>query len=196
MSPSPDEIANLKVMTDLLSNNPAAASFVRSLWVCFGYRIRCIIRDDDGQPSSHHIVGIHSPHDVGTISIEITVRRTARVAEALVHELLHARLIADGYPVFWIDEEQESEKWNLARGIINNSEHVVMRPLYLSFGFDLDRFLGPSRPLRPEHKRIAEWLEAAEPILSSSRGFLRVVSAELCAQNISFTPLEILRHVG
>src|ERR1700674_2724098 len=84
----------------------------------------------------------------------------------------------------------------LARGIINNAEHVVMRPIYLSLGFDPDRFLGPSKALRPEHKRIVETLEAAGPILSSPPDFLRVVSAELCAHNIAFTPLEILRHIG
>lgn len=196
MSPSADQLANLKVVTDLLSSNPAAEVFARSLWECFGYRITCRVFDEDGKPSTHRILGIHASSEVGPITIEISVRPSNRAAEALVHELSHARLLADGYPVFWIDEECGSEKWNLAAGIINNAEHVVMRPLYLSFGFDPARFLGPSKPLRAEHERIVQALEAAETALSTPTGFLRVVSTELRAHHIGFTPLNVLAHIG
>jgi hypothetical protein len=194
--PSEDQVANLDTMLGLLSGCPAAEVLARSLWECFRYRVSCTLCPDDGNPSTHSVCGIRSPADIGPIAIAITVRRSGRATEALVHELLHARLIAGGYPIFWIDEQIESEKWNLAAGIINGAEHVVMRPLYLAFGLHSGRFLGPSKPLRIDHERIVQRLEAAESGMSMPEGFLRIVSTELQAHDIAFTPLDVSAHIG
>lgn len=196
MAPTAEELARLAVMTDLLSSNPAASLLARSLWECFRFQLRCTICEDDSEPSRHRIEGIRGPSDIGTVRIQITIRKTERAAEALVHELLHARLIAVGYPTFWVDEEQGSEKWNLAAGIINNAEHVVIRPVYVSLGYDAARFVGPSKPLRDEHARIVARLETAARSLSSPEGYLGVVSAELRCHDVSFQPLHLARHVA
>lgn len=193
--PSADELASLAVMTEILSSNPKASQLARSLWERFGFRVRCTLCDDDAEPSTHRIEGVHGPSEISSIGIHIAVRRTDRAAEALVHELLHAQLIASGYPTFWIDEEQESEKWNLDAGITNNADHVVTRPAYLCLGYDPARFLGPSKPLRHEHARIVARLEAAAPLLSSPEGYLDVVSAELRDQDITFFPLDLARYI-
>jgi hypothetical protein len=195
ISPSADELASLAVMTEILSSNPKASELARSLWGFFGFRVRCTLCDDDAEPSTHRVEGVHGPSEISSIGIHITVRRTDRAAEALVHELLHAQLIASGYPTFWIDEEQGSEKWNIAAGITNNADHVVIRPTYLYLGYDPARFLGPSKPLRYEHLRIIARLETAASLLSSPEGYLDVVSAELREQNITFFPLYLAQYI-
>ena len=98
--------------------------------------------------------------------------------------------------MFWIDEERGSEKWNLAAGTINNAEHVVMLPRYLSLGLAPARFLGHSKRLAPHHQRIVNALEATKNVLSTPRGFLRVVSGQLLTHGIAFTPIDLSAHVG
>ena len=56
----------------------------------------------------------------------IYVRNTYRIEKALIHELLHLKLIPMGFPIFEIDDPIEESKKNLAQGIINNAAHAVM----------------------------------------------------------------------
>lgn len=196
MSEAAHDVASLAVMTGVLSGNPAAILLARSLSEYFGFQLRCTMCEDDSEPSRHRIEGIRGPSDIGPVRIQIIVRKTERTVEALVHELLHARLIAIGYPTFWIEEEQGSQKWNLAGGIINNAEHVVMKPVFVSLGYDVARFLGPSKPLRDEHARIVTRLERAAASLASPEGYLRVVSAELRQHDVSFSPLHLAQHIA
>ena len=74
----------------------------------------------------------------------IYVRNTYRIEKALIHELLHLKLIPMGFPIFEIDDPIEESKKNLAQGIINNAAHAVMWPIYLDLGYEKDKFLGPS----------------------------------------------------
>jgi hypothetical protein len=105
-----------------------------------------------------------------------------------VHELLHANLIPLGYPRFWI-KPCEPEKWSLAEGIINLADHIVMQPLYLGFGYPVDRFLGPSRPLSEREKRVAKDLQQIESDLRTASGYLNHVSAYLDSHEIECDPL-------
>jgi hypothetical protein len=191
MSPSTDQLENLSQMTAILSGNRKASMLARSLWEFFNFELYCSIHDDDGQPNRHRIEGILDPSSIGDVRIVISLRRSARQEEGLVHELLHANLIPLGYPTFWIDEEQGSEKWQLAGGITNNAEHVVMLPIYLSLGCPKHRFLGASRPPTDQERRVIADLVEMSPNLSTPDGYLTHVSAYLQRQNVTFRALHL-----
>ena len=54
--------------------------------------------------------------------------------EALVHELLHLKLIPMEFPRFDIKDPGDDTKGTLAFGIKNNADHTIMRPMYLELG--------------------------------------------------------------
>jgi hypothetical protein len=105
-----------------------------------------------------------------------------------LHELLHANLIPSGYPRFWVNE-CSSEKWQLAGGIINLADHIVIEPIYLSFGYSRKRFLGPSRPLSNREKRVAADLQEIAAKLVTPAGYLTHVSAYLQSYDIKYEAL-------
>ena len=61
-----------------------------------------------------------------------------RVAEALMHELLHAGLLRDGFPDCQFEGHEYDE-----RGVLNYVQHEIMFPQYQEFSLDCGKFLGP-----------------------------------------------------
>lgn len=175
-------------MTGMLSANWKASLLAHSLWEFYNHQLYCTIRADDGEPNRHCIDGIRSPETIDTIRVRIAIRDDGRREEGLVHELLHANLIPLGYPRFWF-KECTSEKWRLAGGIINLADHLVMQPIYLSFGYSIERFGGPSRPLSGREKRVADDLEGIEASLLTPHGYLTHISAYLRSHDLQFEPL-------
>ena len=176
-------------MEDVVRSSPKATMLARSLATWFGRRLLCVVIPDDGQPNAFSIDGIDDP--TGESRIRITVRQNHRTEEGLVHELLHANLIASGYPIFWINEEVDSPEWHLAAGIINCADHAVMEPVFVSFGYCRERFLGPSKPLRPEHEQLSMSLQGAAVEFSSPTGYVAGVAKHLRRNGIPFLPLYI-----
>jgi hypothetical protein len=185
MSPSGEQLANLSLMKSLLSANRRAQMLATSLWEFFRFRLYCTIHADDGQPSSHHI---DLPTENEPLQIRISLRQTHRQEEALVHELLHANLIPLGYPTFRIWARSD-RKWRLAGGIINLADHVSMLPIFLSFGYSADRFLGPGKPETCEERRINAKIEALAPHLKTPQGYLAKVATCLRDEKISVKPV-------
>ena len=62
-----------------------------------------------------------------------------RVAEALMHELLHAGLLRDGFPDCQFEGHEYDE-----RNVLNYVQHEIMFPQYQEFGLDCGKFLGPT----------------------------------------------------
>jgi hypothetical protein len=166
----------------------------RSLWEFFHFRLYCYIHANDGQPSTHHI---DLPDQGERLRIEISVRQSHRQEEALVHELLHANLIPLGYPTFriWASSDR---KWRLAGGIINLADHIVMLPIFLSFGYSESKFLGPGTPESHEERRISAKIDALAHNLSTPQGYLSEISTCLRRENIKFKAVysgaEMLTH--
>jgi len=185
MSPSGDQLANLSLMESVLGANPRARMLARSLWEFFGFRLYCTIQDDDGQPSAYHI---DLPTGNEPLQIQISLRHTQRKEEALVHELLHTNLIPLGYPTFRIWARSD-RKWRLAGGIINLADHVSMLPIFLSFGYSADRFLGPGKPETSEERRINAKIDALAPHLKTPQGYLAKVATCLRDEKISVKPV-------
>jgi hypothetical protein len=95
-----------------------------------------------------------------------------RVAEALVHELLHLELLRLGYPRFWF------EKGNgIAKAIQNGADHVVMLPKFLALGYSADRFLTPRDLTDLDRKYLVEIDALAD--LHNPEGYALSVSAYL-----------------
>lgn len=184
MSPSDEQLKNLSRMTEILSSNRQASLLAHSLWDFFNFHLYCTIYDDDGESNRCRTEGIDRDKVVGDIRILILLRRNERLEEGLVHELLHANLIPLGYPKFWI--QSKGDKHRLAGGIINNADHVVMRPIYLSFGYAEDRFLGPSQSHSDREKRVLGDIEQMGNDLLTPNGYINRVSAYLHAQDIDF----------
>jgi hypothetical protein len=186
---------SLSDMTAILSNNWKATLLATSLWEFFDRQLCCTVLEDDGEPNRHRIEGITDPNDLDKIRIAIFVRKTKRIEEGLVHELLHANLIPLGYPRFWIDKN-EVDKWKLAGGIINLADHVVMRPIYLSFGYSEDRFTGPTRPLTEREKRVAKDVEEMGAELLTPGGYLTHVAAYLECNGIKSQTMDIASSIA
>jgi hypothetical protein len=150
---------------------------VHSIWEFFEGRVECLIVPDDGKPSRHRIIGIgDTPQEIDNVGVAITVRQSDRMEEAFVHELLHATLIRIGYPIFWIDEFDDSEEWRIGGGITNNADHVAMKPTYVSLGYAPDRFSGICK-LSELETRVIEELETFD--LSTPDKYLMKVSSLL-----------------
>jgi hypothetical protein len=72
------------------------------------------------------------------------------------------------YPRFFFDGSGDGE---LAFGITNDADHVVMRPLFTDLGYSLDRFTGESNLSDFEQQIIAE-IEAL-PNLREPEGYTK-----------------------
>src|SRR6267378_2707892 len=191
MSPSENQRRNLSRMTAILSGNWKATMLAHSLWEFYNHQLYCTVRADDGDPNRHRIDGIRDPETIDTIRICISIRDNERKEEGLVHELLHANLIPLGYPRFWIDEQRGSDEWILAGGITNLADHIVMRPVFLSFGYTDDRFVGSSRSLNHREQRVDADLRKMVERLRTPQGYLDCVSQYLKRSNIKFKPLHL-----
>ena len=76
--------------------------------------------------------------------------------------------------MFWIDECDE-KTWELAGGIINNAEHVPMKPTYLKLGYAETRFLGPSRPPTENERRLFTDLDEMKTRLLAPDSYLEAL---------------------
>lgn len=161
-----------------------------SLWEFYNYQLYCTVWPDDGEPNRHRVDGIKDPQRIDTIRVFISVRDNDRRAEGLVHELLHANLIPLGYPRFWL-----KEKSRLAAGIINLADHIVMRPIFIALGYCAGRFLGATRSLTEQEKRVAADLQKMAADLATPESYLTHVSAYLKGQGIKFEPLHLAETV-
>ena len=193
-SPSNHQQENLARMTAILASNWKACILASSLWDFFNFKLYCIVRDRNDEPNRIRIGGITSPTQIDDVLVSISIQKTDRQEEGLVHELLHANLIPLGYPKFWIDEK-EPEKRKLAKGIINNAEHVPMLKMYLAMGYARDRFLGSSELVTPREKRVIGDIEKMEPELTSPDRFASAVSRYLQDQKIKATPLYLAEEI-
>ena len=171
-------------MGEILSSNWKARLLAYALWEFYNYQLYCTVRGDDVQPNRHRIDGIISPTTFDTIRICISIRNNDRREEGLVHELLHANLIPLGYPRFWL-----KEKSGLAAGIMNQADHIVIRPIYLSLGYSADRFLGRSRRLNARERQVDADVKQMGDHLRTPQGYLDRVSKYLQENEIPFTPL-------
>ena len=175
-------------MTEILSANWKASMLAESLWEFYNYQLYCTIRPNDGAPNRHRIDGVTGPATIGRIQVFISIRMNERQEEGLVHELLHANLIPLGYPRFWVNE-RSPEKSQLAGGIINRADHIVIEPIYLSLGYSRERFLAPSRPLSDREKRVSADLQEIAANLVTPTGYLTHVTAYLRSYDIKFETL-------
>src|SRR3712207_6038208 len=104
MDPTADQRASLSRMEAVLGANRKATLLARSLWEFFRFRVACTIVQDDKRPNRHWVEGIVSPTVLGEITVKIEVRKKERRAGGLVQGLLHANLIAEGSPRFWLED--------------------------------------------------------------------------------------------
>jgi len=162
----------------------------QSLWEFYNYQLYCTIRADDGAPNRHRIDGLTGSATIGRIRVFISIRRNERQEEGLLHELLHANLIPLGYPRFWVNE-RSPDKSQLAGGIVNVADHIVIEPIYLSLGYSRERFLSPSRALSDREERVATDLKEIAANLLTPTGYLTHVSAYLRSYDIKFEPLYV-----
>lgn len=191
MSPSVNQLANLSRMASILNANYHACMLAHSLWEFFNFRLHCSIHANDGQPSTHHI---DLPDKGEPLRIGISLRQSHRQEEALVHELLHANLIPLGYPTFRIWESSDW-KWRLAGGIINMADHVIMLPVFLSFGYSRDRFLGAGTRETRKERRISAKIDDIASNLSTPESYLTEISACLSSERITFEPIYLANAV-
>jgi hypothetical protein len=175
-------------MSAILSANWKARMLAESLWEFYNYQLYCTVRADDGTPNRHRIDGVSGPRAIGTIRVFVSIRSNERQQEGLVHELLHANMIPLGYPRFRVKEDA-CEKWQLAEGITNLADHIVIKPIYLSLDYSAEQFLGATRPLSEREKRVAEDLHRMAGNLTTPDGYLTHVSAYLDSCKIKFEPL-------
>lgn len=177
-------------MTAILSDNHEAVNLAESLWEFFDFQLYCTTRPDDGEPSRIRIDGLNSK-EIGDIKVCISLRDTERQKEALVHELLHADLIRDGYPKFGIDEPDDDDKHGFAEDICNYADHLVMKPIYLNFGYEKDRFVRPIGPLTESQKRVFRDLRGMKHDLFTSHGYRARIAAYLQSKSIKFTAMSV-----
>ncbi len=181
-------------MSEILSRNRRATTLARSLWEFYNHQLYCTLRDDDGEPNRYRIDGISGSETFDTIRICISIRNNDRKEEGLVHELLHANMIPLGYPRFWIDECEPDQR-RLAKGVTNLADHIVMQPIYCSFGYSAERFLGPSRLLSDRERRVDADLKNMGEQLKSPQGYSHCVSQYLERNKISFAPLYLANAI-
>jgi hypothetical protein len=174
---------NLSRITSVLRGNAKAVRLANDLWDFFEAGLVCTIKRDDGEPNEFRLDGIESPNVIGDIRFVITLRQTDRLEEGLVHELLHANLIALGYPTYWLSE-QERFRWICGRDILNLAAHQVMQPAFVSLGYAEDRFVGPHAPLGKEGERVVADLDQMD--LSTPESFGVNISAYLHKREVAF----------
>jgi hypothetical protein len=110
--------------------------------------------------SSHYQIKLqHEPIALQSVHIELQLG-TPRIAEALMHELLHLHTRIRGYPI----GEKFSVPYELTKyagtiiGIYprigNLLEHELILEMFLGLGFDKSNFLGCLSP-PPDYKKLA-----------------------------------------
>jgi len=107
---------------------------------------------------------------------------------------LHANLIPLGYPRFCF-EKCTREEWQLAGGITNLADHIVMLPIYVSLGYSKERFLGPPRSLNEREQRVDADLKRMGERLRTPPGYLDCVARYLAQNEIRFTPIYLADHI-
>ncbi len=134
-------------MHQILKGNNKSITLLNDLWEFFEFRIGCIGPEERDEPSTNIIYLDSFLRDKTIISLKPTIRlrQSPRIEEALVHELLHLNLIPLGFPKYRLYDPGDVSKRSLAKGILNNADHTVMRPIYLEFGYEEDKFFGPSK---------------------------------------------------
>ncbi len=195
-TPTEHQRANLSLMLDILVSNSSSRQLARELWEFFNHELYCTIQPATGEASRFKI--LPPIDDVATVNskprvIMLSIRKSQRIEEALVHELLHGELIRRGYPVFFIHDEQDSRAWKYGAMIKNNAEHVVVKPIFLSLGYSEDRFTSPTKPLNDEEKRIIADLDPMD--LSTPDKFRKAVDTYMAAHNIRAEPLQLPRSI-
>ncbi len=151
----------------ILQANPEAAQLARDLCRFFDGRLTCEIVPDDGKCSRFKLTGVTSSTEIGDVGGVVTVRRNRRLEEAVVHELLHANLIALGYPTFFLSNQFEFF-WNRGENILNLAAHEVMLPTFLALGYDEKKFVG-SCDLKEDGQEVVRELKAMD--LSTPESF-------------------------
>jgi hypothetical protein len=174
-------------MVELLSSNREAANLALELWNHFEFRIYFSLRSNDGKPARVRRFGVEAT-GCQNFGVCISVPRTERQEEALVHELLHVNLFREGYPMIWIDECDDGI-WELGGGIINNAEHVPMLPTFLKLGYAENRFLGPGRPTTENEEKVFNDIDSMSPRLIAPNSYLEALSVYLRRHEIPFRPL-------
>lgn len=185
-------------MTKIITRSSAARALAKRLWEFFEYKLACRLPAIDTKEPSSFSIKIEpflQTHRPGDLAPEVIVRDSPRREEALVHELLHLNLIVLGYPKFWIYPKNRRQ-WNLAGGIQNGAEHLVMLPTFTSFGYSQERFLGPSQPLTPLERRVHEDLKQLETDLCGTQErYGRAVSDYLRLHSIEHDAVWIAKTI-
>ncbi len=186
MSASEFQRHNLKRMTDFLTRSSDAQILAHSLWQFFEFRLTCRFPQIDKDQASYWHIDIEQfveSHKPGDLAPQVVVRDTPRREEALLHELLHLNLIPLGYPRFRIWEKDEVEL-ALAEGIINNADHAIMLPIFLSLGYAENRFLSAARAPTPLGDRVRRDIEKLAAQVVTPKGYGRCMSDYLESHSI------------
>ena len=191
IGPSESQLDNLHRMESVVAANTAALELVSSLWHFFKHQLYCIIDEADGRSSKYRVEleSFQKSRNLGDLKAFITLKKSDRIQEALVHELLHLKLIALGYPRFVF---KDAANYNLATGIINNCDHVAMLPLFLAMGYEHKNFLGPSGPLTPLEAQVITEISLI-PGLTNPTSYRLAVATLLKSHSISFDCIDVLK---
>jgi len=175
--------------------NRNAVSLVQSLWEYFDGALECQFPQiDPTLPSSCRVEidAFLETKKLRALAPKIVVRNTDRKEEALVHELLHLNLIRLGFPRFRIfHDDEESEKRNLADGIINLADHFVMGPTFGSLGYREDRFMGRTHNLTEREERTLEAVTKVGNRLAAPGRYTIEISQLLRLGKIAFEAVAI-----
>jgi hypothetical protein len=171
-------------MLTIIGGNAKATAFVTALWEAFSGRMKCEIIPDDGKPSILRFKNRMS-NGVDASEVHLVLRRSSRLEEALIHELLHADLFRRGYPKFFL-RTQDEYLWQEGADILNLADHVVMLPTFLSLGYAEEHFVGPSKPLSEEGQRVVADLTGMKDRLSTPEGYTDCLCQYLRNRGIKF----------
>jgi hypothetical protein len=185
-SATPFQQHNLSSMMEIIKSSSKARVLARSLWHFFERRLTCRRPDIDlDHPNGCHIEidQFLNSRRPGDLRPEVVVRRNARQEVGLVHELLHLNLSPLGFPNFRLWAEDD-EAWRLAGGLINNADHTVMLPIFVSLGYAESEFLGPSGPHTRREIDLFEDVEKLGPSLFTPREYADALSGYLSSRSI------------
>jgi len=148
-----------KEMLRILKENVAAQNLAKEVASFYGDNFR-FYKDTSYSKSRYTIAWDHEPVKLRFVAIHLQIG-TNRIAEALTHELLHLRLLIQGFPscekVFVSDEQNEYAKdfIDTIDKIGNLVDHELIYHQFLEIGFEDSNFLGPSSPV-PNYEKLIE----------------------------------------
>jgi hypothetical protein len=120
-----------------LANRPACGDLLNNLSNHFGNSLKF-----ESQPAGvRH--GENDPRlDSPTLLVSIIVRvpTDERLAASLTHELLHAKMTMDGFPIGISVTFESRESIDDFKDIGNFAAHAIILPEFLSFGFQREEF--------------------------------------------------------